>query len=131
MHTYQDTTTQDIWAFEDDVVVTGASPNIVFTSALGAILNAPKTLVPYTAPVLTADQIAAQQAASAKAALVASAQAALDKMDAPGGCAIRCFKAGVTFPADWLAYCVALRAIVNSTSTATALPTQPAYPAGT
>lgn len=131
MQMYQDTATQDVYAFEDDVVVTGTAPNLVFTTANGVVLTAPHTLVPYTAPVLSADQIAAQQAAAAKAALVASAQAALDKMDAPGGCAIRCFKAGVAFPADWLAYCVALRAIVNGTSSATALPTQPAYPAGT
>lgn len=63
--------------------------------------------------------------------LAQQAQAALDQMDAPGGCAIRCFKAGVAFPAAWQAYCTALRAIVNGTSTATAMPAQPAFPAGT
>jgi hypothetical protein len=65
--------------------------------------------------------------------LASQAQAALTAMDSPGGCAIRCFKAGVAFPAAWLAYCVALRSIVNGTASPmpTALPTAPAFPAGT
>lgn len=61
------------------------------------------------------------------------AQAALTAMDAPGGCAIRCFKAGVAFPANWQAYCTELRAIVNGTASPmpTTLPAAPAYPTGT
>lgn len=46
--------------------------------------------------------------------------------------ASRCFKSGVTFPANWQSYTLALRNIVNGTdTTSTALPAQPAYPAGT
>jgi hypothetical protein len=65
--------------------------------------------------------------------LALQAQAALDAMDAPGGCAIRCFKSGQAFPADWQAYTVELRAIVNGTASPmpTSLPVQPAFPAGT
>jgi hypothetical protein len=65
--------------------------------------------------------------------LAQQALAALNAMDAPGGCAIRCFKAGVAFPPDWQTYCSELRAIVNGTANPmpTILPTQPAYPAGT
>lgn len=63
--------------------------------------------------------------------LATQALAALTTMDSPGGCAIRCFKAGVPFPADWQAYCGELRALVNGTSTATVMPAQPDYPAGT
>jgi len=42
-------------------------------------------------------------------------------------------KAGVAFPAAWLAYCQALRAIVAAATgdPSVALPTMPAYPAGT
>lgn len=67
------------------------------------------------------------------APIAQQAQALLNAMDAPGGCAIRCFKAGVAFPATWQAYCTALRAIVNGTASPmpTALPAQPAYPTGT
>lgn len=56
------------------------------------------------------------------------AKAALDKSDMT---ALRCFKAGVAFPAEWQTYVLALRAIVAGTSTVTVLPTQPAYPVGT
>ena len=64
-----------------------------------------------------------------KADLVAKAKSALVKSDAVG---LRCWKASVPFPPEWLAYDVALRAIVNGTDTsATVLPAQPAYPAGT
>lgn len=75
-------------------------------------------LVPYTPPVPPVP-------------LAQQAKAALDKMDAPGGCAIRCFKAGVAFPAPWQAYTLALRAIVGGSSDATAMPVEPPYPAGT
>ncbi len=67
-----------------------------------------------------------------KVDLKVAAQAKLDAMDAPGGPAIRCFKAGIAFPADWQTYCVALRAIVNGTANPmpTEMPPAPAYPAG-
>lgn len=53
----------------------------------------------------------------------AEAQAALDKSDLV---ALRCFKNGVPFPAEWATYCAALRAIV--VSGVGPLPVQPAYP---
>lgn len=56
------------------------------------------------------------------------AQTALDRSDMT---ALRCFKAGVAFPSDWKAYVIALRAIVAGEPTSIALPTQPAFPAGT
>ena len=55
----------------------------------------------------------------------AEAQAALDKSDLV---ALRCFKNGVLFPAEWATYCTALRAIV--VSGVGPLPVQPAYPEG-
>lgn len=55
----------------------------------------------------------------------AEAQAALDKSDLV---ALRCFKNGVSFPAEWATYCAALRAIV--VSGVGPVPAQPAYPKG-
>ena len=67
--------------------------------------------------------------AQAWSAYQATAQAALNKSDLV---ATRCFKAGVAFPAAWLTYVEALRAIVSaSTGTPATLPVPPAYPAGT
>lgn len=54
------------------------------------------------------------------------ATAELAKTDAV---AVRCFKAGAAFPADWQAYVIALRAIVNGGPGP--LPAMPAYPPGT
>ena len=54
-----------------------------------------------------------------------AAQTALDKSDLV---ALRCFKNGVPFPAEWATYCAALRAIV--VSGVGPLPVQPAYPEG-
>jgi hypothetical protein len=65
-------------------------------------------------------------------ALAQQAQTALNAMDAPGGCAIRCYKGRHRIPgsvADLLSGVALDR--VNGTSTATALPTQSAWPAGT
>jgi hypothetical protein len=47
--------------------------------------------------------------------------------------ALRCFKAGVAFPAAWLVYVKALRSIVQASSgdPTQAMPVAPAYPAGT
>lgn len=63
------------------------------------------------------------------AALVASAKTALDTTDMV---CLRCYKAGMAFPAPWQTYTASIRAIVNgSDTTSNTLPTQPAYPAGT
>jgi hypothetical protein len=66
--------------------------------------------------------------AAAGHSLAVQAQAALDKSDTT---LLRCVENTVPVPAAWVAYRVALRAIVGGSSTATALPTMPAYPAGT
>jgi hypothetical protein len=65
---------------------------------------------------------------SAQTVLQAQALAALAASDL---IALRCFKAGAAFPAAWLAYVQALRAIVNNPSSAATVPSTPAYPAGT
>lgn len=54
------------------------------------------------------------------------AKAALDATDLT---AIRCVKAGVSFPSDWKEYVAALRAIVNGGNGP--LPARPSYPSGT
>lgn len=60
----------------------------------------------------------------------AVAQAALDASDIT---LLRCVEHGLNVPADWVAYRAALRAIVRAGSgdSTQALPTRPAYPAGT
>ena len=59
----------------------------------------------------------------------AKAQAALDKTDMV---ALRCLKAGVTFPAAWQTYAKELRNIVSaSTGNTGTLPVQPEFPEGT
>lgn len=82
---------------------------------------------------MTADEEAAflaeqatNQAAQAILDLKSQAQKALDKSDLT---ALRCIKAGVTFPAEWQAYVKALRGVVDTGNGP--LPSQPAYPAGT
>lgn len=60
-----------------------------------------------------------------QAELVANAQAALSVTDMVF---IRCGKAGVAWPSDWQDYVVALRDVVNGTTST--MPVQPAYPAG-
>lgn len=46
--------------------------------------------------------------------------------------ALRCFKAGVVYPAEWSVYSAELRAIYNgSDATSTSLPNKPPYPQGT
>ena len=62
------------------------------------------------------------------AALKESAQEALAKTD---DVYIRCGKAGVTFPPEWITYVITLRAIANGSSSISVLPIQPPYPAGT
>lgn len=82
---------------------------------------------------MTADEISARQTEEAANAISlpivqakADAVKALDKSDMT---ALRCLKAGVTFPAEWQVYVAALRAIVAGS--AGPLPAQPVYPAGT
>ena len=60
------------------------------------------------------------------------AQALLDKVTGSSGTVIRCYIAGIPLPAEWQTYISELRAIIKATSgdPSAALPTQPAYPAG-
>ena len=64
------------------------------------------------------------------AAHQSKAQVELDVSDMV---ALRCFKAGVAFPAEWLTHVSAMRAVVRAPTgdPTQALPTRPAYPAGT
>ncbi|OPY15599.1 MAG: hypothetical protein A4E66_00003 [Syntrophus sp. PtaB.Bin001] len=64
----------------------------------------------------------------AKEALKERAQEELEKSDMV---CIRCYKAGVAYPADWHARDEELRAIKRGTSTAAEIPTQLDYPEGT
>lgn len=62
-------------------------------------------------------------------ALVTAAQNALYLTDRVQ---LRCLKAGVTFPDEWVAYYKAVLAIYNGTDkVSTSLPTAPKYPSGT
>lgn len=54
---------------------------------------------------------------------------ALTALEVSDTTALRCFKAGVPFPAEWQNYTSALRGIVKSGTGP--LPDHPAYPAGT
>jgi hypothetical protein len=65
-------------------------------------------------------------AAQAQAQLAAQAQALLDKSDKT---MLRCFEHAVTPPAAWVTYRAALRSVINGSLSA--VPTTPAYPAGT
>lgn len=82
---------------------------------------------------MTADEeaefIAEQAASTASTAITdlkSQAQTELNKTDLV---AIRCLKAGVSFPSEWQARVTALRAIVD-TGTGS-IPSRPAYPSGT
>ncbi|MGU2416028.1 DUF4376 domain-containing protein [Burkholderia cenocepacia] len=50
MKSYIDTETKQVYAFEDDVIVSTVDGVYVFTAAHGTLLNTPTTLQPYTAP---------------------------------------------------------------------------------
>jgi hypothetical protein len=104
---------------------------IVWTPDISGVTPAPQT--GWAATETGGAWTFAAPPALAAPTVALAAQAALNAMDAPGGCAIRCFKAGVAFPATWQTYCTELRAIVNGTASPmpTVLPTQPAWPAGT
>lgn len=67
MQIFQDTATSKIWAFDPDVIVTDTAGVYSFKSALGAPLNTPTTLQPYTGtwPPPPPIQTLAQQAAAA------------------------------------------------------------------
>lgn len=111
-----------MFAFEDDVVVSGAPGSLVFTAAHGRRLEVPATLLPAPAPraPTPADIAQAQERADAARALRAAE-----------GVALRCFMAGQSFPAAWQAYAQVLRAIVAAPSgTPAPLPAAPALPAG-
>jgi len=74
MRAFIDTNTQQLWSFDDDVLVIEEGGTYAFETAAGMRLTAvPSTLEPYVAPPPTASQIAAQEAA----VLAAQAQAAL------------------------------------------------------
>ncbi len=75
------------------------------------------------------DFVAAQsvnQSAQAISDLKSKAQSALDASDMT---AIRCMKAGVSFPSEWRTYVNELRDIVNSGTGS--IPNKPIYPQGT
>lgn len=78
---------------------------------------------------MTAEEIAAAEAvynAGLSERLKTAAKQALLKSD---DTAIRCVKAGVTFPQDWQDYVTTLREIVRTG--AGEIPKQPDYPEGT
>lgn len=130
MKEFIDTTTQKIWSFEDDVEVTQSPDGYLFCDARGDALTVPMTLQPYSTPVLTADQIAAQRSADAWLAHQASAQIALDASDVT---ILRCYENDVAVPPAWSTYRKALRAIISAASgdPTQPIPAKPAYPSGT
>jgi hypothetical protein len=74
MQTFIDSTTQQKWAFDDDVVATEDNDAYTFSDACGVPIAAPSTLTPY---VPSAADIAAQQADAARAKLMAQVNSAL------------------------------------------------------
>lgn len=78
----------------------------------------------------TAAGLLAPTEAQRWAKVQSSARSAMDASDMT---ALRCFKAGVPFPAEWIAYVNQLRAIVRAQTgdPDLPLPEKPAYPAGT
>lgn len=88
-------------------------------------------LLPEGCTPISDDDAATLQVSLAATALQlrqVEARAALDKTDMV---AMRCMKAGVPYPAAWMTYTTALRAIISATGDAPALPSQPAFPKGT
>ncbi|MBR7998257.1 hypothetical protein [Burkholderia vietnamiensis] len=130
MQEFIDTATQRIWSFEDDVKVANMRGAYSFSDARGNALAVPETLQPYSAPALTADQIAGQQAAEDWLAYQASAKLALDQSDVT---ILRCYENAVPVPPAWTAYRKALRAIIIASSgdATQPMPDRPVYPTGT
>lgn len=77
MQTYIDAVTNQVWQFDDDVVVTGNAGALVFTAAHGTVLNTPTTLSPHTIPALSASQLLAQAKADNNIQLTAAYAAAI------------------------------------------------------
>lgn len=67
MQIYIDTATQQVWAFDDDVVATQSGGAYSFKSATGEELSTPATLQPYTVPAPPPPTLS-QQAQNALAA---------------------------------------------------------------
>lgn len=61
MQNFQNTVDQNLWAFEDDVVVSSANGVYSFATAGGVLLDVPATLVPYTPSAATLLATAQQQ----------------------------------------------------------------------
>jgi len=59
--------------------------------------------------------------------LQGNALLALMEIQASDLVAIRCVKAGIPFPADWITYIAALRQVTEKSD----MPIKPPYPAGT
>ena len=60
MQTFNDSATQSIYQFDDDVVVTHDAGIYKFTAAHGEQLLVPDTLQPYTIPAPTSAQLLAE-----------------------------------------------------------------------
>ena len=75
MQTFIDTSTQKVYAFNDDVTVTDSGGIYSFATAAGMLLKLPTTLQPYTVPAPTAAQLLAQ-AKAAQIAIITQACAA-------------------------------------------------------
>ncbi|SKC78226.1 hypothetical protein SAMN05445504_2360 [Burkholderia sp. CF099] len=73
MQKFIDTATQQLWAFDDDVKASKENGSYMFSDAHGDPLQVPSTLQPYTP---TVEETAADEAAAARAALVAQASSA-------------------------------------------------------
>jgi hypothetical protein len=126
MQTFQDAVTLKVYAFNPDVSVTDTAGVYSFSTAAGAALNVPATLQPYTVPPVV------PQAPDTRA----TAQIALTKSDTTMHRVSEAVMLGLTTwtTADvvvWADYRRALRAMVDGAPTTAALPTRPAYPAGT
>ncbi len=116
--------TGHLFAFEDDVQVSGEAGALEFKAAHGARLDVPATLTPADPPAVAAPS-AAQAAWQQHQGQAAQALRAAEHL------ALRCFMAGQAFPPAWQSYALALRAIVAAPSgVAAALPVSPALPAG-
>jgi hypothetical protein len=133
MNYFQDTVTNQVYAFNPDVIATVAAGVYSFNTASGARLNLPTTLqpcpnnTPPTPP--TPPEVPEPLPPQAKIALTMSdttmhriAEAVVLGHNTWTGADV----------AAWVNYRRALRAIVDgSDTTSTTLPVKPAYPAGT